>query len=64
MLNQSKIAWTDSCAAADHPMIDHIWRERRAIGRISIAIGGAMRRLLFRPLLKAELGRNPAGLTA
>jgi CelD/BcsL family acetyltransferase involved in cellulose biosynthesis len=64
MLDHPEIAWTDSCAAADHPMIDHIWRERRAIGRISIAIGGATRRALFRPLLKAELGRNPAGLTA
>ena len=63
MLDHPTVRWTDSCAAADHPMIDHIWRERRAIGRISIAIGGPLRRLAFRLIAKAELGRNPAGLT-
>lgn len=62
MLDHPAVRWTDSCAAADHPMIDHIWRERRAIGRISIAIGGPLRRLAFRLIAKAELGRNPAGL--
>ncbi len=63
MLDHPEVRWTDSCAAADHPMIDHIWRERRAIGRLSIAIGGTLRRALFRQLLKAELGRNPSGVT-
>ncbi len=62
MLEHPQIHWTDSCAAADHPMIDHIWRERRAIGRLSIAIGGTLRRRLFRALAQAEIGRNPAGL--
>lgn len=61
ILDREDIAWTDSCAAADHPMIDHIWRERRAVGSVSIAIGGPLRRALFRPLLKAELGRRPDG---
>jgi len=62
MLDDPAIAWTDSCAAADHPMIDHIWGERRAIGRISLGIGGAVRRLTFSALLRLELGRHPAGL--
>ncbi|MEA3264396.1 MAG: GNAT family N-acetyltransferase [Pseudomonadota bacterium] len=62
MLDDPAIAWTDSCAAADHPMIDHVWRERRAIGRISLGIGGAIRRLTFSALLRLELGRHPAGL--
>lgn len=62
ILADPAIAWSDSCASADHPMIDHIWRERRAIGRVSIAIGGAARRFAFRQLLRAELGRNPTGL--
>ncbi len=62
LLEHPDIRWTDSCAAADHPMIDHIWRERRAIGRISIAIGGPVRRWLFNRLVRAELGRNPTGL--
>ncbi|WP_365776649.1 GNAT family N-acetyltransferase [Novosphingobium sp.] len=62
LLDRSEIAWCDSCAAADHPMIDHIWRERRAVGRISVAIGGKLRRALFARVVRAELGRNPAGI--
>ncbi len=62
ILGRTDIAWSDSCAAADHPMIDHIWRERRAIGRLSIAIGGRLRRATFGLLARAELGRNPTGL--
>lgn len=60
ILGRADIAWSDSCAAADHPMIDHIWRERRAIGRISIAIGGGLRRSLFALLSRAE--RKPKGI--
>ncbi len=56
ILDNPEIAWTDSCAAADHPMIDHIWRERRAVGRLSIAIGGAARRFAFRQLVRFENG--------
>ncbi len=62
LLGKPGIDWCDSCASADHPMIDHIWRERRPIGRLSIAIGGKVRRTLFALLVKAELRRNPAGL--
>lgn len=62
ILNRAEIAWSDSCAAADHPMIDHIWRERRAIGRLSIAIGGAARRAAFALVARAELGRRPRGI--
>jgi hypothetical protein len=62
LLGRAGIDWVDSCAAADHPMIDHIWRERRPMGRLSIAIGGKLRRALFARLLKAELGRSPAGI--
>ncbi len=62
ILDRPDVAWVDSCAAADHPMIDHIWRERRAIGRLSIAIGGAARRAVFGQLLKMELGGKPTGL--
>jgi len=61
MLERADVAWSDSCAAADHPMIDHFWRERRAVGRISIAIGGALRRTFFGKLVSAETARNPAG---
>jgi hypothetical protein len=63
MLERAGIAWTDSCAAPDHPMIDSLWRERRALGRFSIAIGGTARRALFGRLVSFELSRNPQGLT-
>ncbi|MBW8754821.1 MAG: GNAT family N-acetyltransferase [Sphingomonadales bacterium] len=64
ILDRVDVAWSDSCAAADHPMIDHIWRERRAIGRLSIAIGGRLRRGMFGLLARVELGRHPAGTAA
>jgi hypothetical protein len=63
LLADPEVQWCDSCAAADHPMIDHIWRERRPVGRISIAVGGKLRRALFARLLRAELGRRPAGIS-
>jgi CelD/BcsL family acetyltransferase involved in cellulose biosynthesis len=62
LLNHPEIQWCDSCAAADHPMIERIWREKRPVGRVSIAIGGKWRRALFARLLRAELRRKPAGI--
>ena len=57
MLDRKTIDWTDSCAASDHPMIDSLWEERRPIGRLSVAIGGAGRRALFGKLADLELAR-------
>lgn len=54
LLERDGIAWCDSCASADHPMIDHFWRERRAIGRVNIGIGGGLRRAAFRAIAWAE----------
>lgn len=62
VITRPGIAWCDSCAAADHPMIDHIWRERRAIGRVSIAIGGPLRRALFGTLARFETRRRTLSL--
>ncbi len=31
MLDDASLARADSCATADHPMIDHVWRERLAL---------------------------------
>lgn len=64
ILERADIAWSDSCAAADHPMIDRIWRERRGIGRISLAIGGRLRRAAFGQFVKLETARSPAGADA
>lgn len=58
LLDRREIEWTDSCAAADHPMIDSLWMERRTIGRVSVAIGGPARRALFAGLLAAERRRG------
>jgi len=62
ILARDGIRWCDSCAAADHPMIDHIWRERRKIGRVSIAIGGTLRRAAFKLLARLETGRRTLSL--
>lgn len=35
-----RIRWMDSCAMPDHPMIDRLWGERRAIADVVIAPGG------------------------
>jgi hypothetical protein len=59
VLDRPEIAWSDSCASADHPMIDRLWRERRSIGHISIAIGGRLRRFAFNRFVRAETARNP-----
>ena len=31
LLDHPRIMWVDSCAAPGHPMIDSVWRERRAL---------------------------------
>lgn len=65
LLEDNEVRWCDSCAAAGHPMIDHIWRERRAIGRLSVAIGGPLRRLAFAAIAAAETrGRRGARISA
>lgn len=61
LLERKEIEWCDSCASADHQMIDHVWRERRAIGRYSVAIGGPMRRIGFRQFIRAETARSSSG---
>lgn len=58
LLAREDIAWCDSCAAADHPMIERIWREKRAMVRVNVAIGGRLRRAAFRQILRAELARQ------
>ncbi len=62
LLARPDIAWTDSCAAADHPMIERIWREKREMVHVSVAIGGKMRRTLAAAILRAETGAWPKGI--
>lgn len=63
ILDSSDFVWCDSCAAPDHPMIDHFWRERRTVVSVNLAIGGWARRAMFRGLLMAERGQ-PLGSDA
>lgn len=56
LLDREDIAWTDSCASQDHPVIDQFWHQRREIQRISIAVGGKVRRAAFHALARAETG--------
>lgn len=58
LLEREDIAWCDSCAAQNHPMIDSIWSGRRSIGRYSIAIGGPIKRAAFTALLAAEQAKG------
>jgi hypothetical protein len=54
LLERDDVKWCDSCAASGHPMIEHIWREKRRMISVSIAIGSPLRRTLFAALLRAE----------
>jgi len=62
ILGNPAIAWVDSCADESHPMITHLWRERRPVGRVSIAIGGSLRRAAFGALAKRELSGADFGI--
>ncbi len=61
VLDQDRFDWCDGCAAANKAVINGIWRERRAIGKVSIAIGGPLRRLAFNQILRFEKGKMPIG---
>ncbi len=47
ILDDPRIAWMDSCAVEDHPMIDGLWTERRAIVRVSVPLAGLRRRAVY-----------------
>jgi CelD/BcsL family acetyltransferase involved in cellulose biosynthesis len=41
LLDDPSIARADSCATADHPMIDHVWRERLTLADRLVSVGRA-----------------------
>lgn len=47
LLTARKLAFIDSCAAQDHPMIDSLWRERRAVVTLSLPLPGTANRLAW-----------------
>ena len=56
ILDDQAIAWMDSCAAQDHPMIDSLWTERRSIVRATVRLKGARRAAVWALCRALELG--------
>ncbi len=54
VLEDPEIEWMDSCAIEDHPMINSLWGERRAIVQVSVPLSGVRRRTIFRACRAAE----------
>lgn len=54
VLERKDVAWMDSCAVENHPMINSLWAERRAIVRVTVPLGGWRRRLTFAACRFAE----------
>lgn len=52
LIQDPKIATTDSCACADHPMIDRLWPEKMAVG--DVFISNAVNRQFFIVALVSE----------
>jgi len=48
------LAFMDSCAAPDHPMINSLWRERRVICALNVSGGRRRSRALFQLLTRLE----------
>jgi CelD/BcsL family acetyltransferase involved in cellulose biosynthesis len=46
ILARPEIAWMDSCAAEQHPMIESLWAERRPLARVTVPLSGPRRRLV------------------
>ena len=56
ILDRPDIAWMDSCASADHPMIEGLWSERRSVVRVSVRLKGLRRSLVFAACRILECG--------
>tara|TARA_B100001179_G_scaffold223265_1_gene200576 strand:- start:154 stop:1296 length:1143 start_codon:yes stop_codon:yes gene_type:complete len=57
LLANEDIEWCDSCAAPDHPMIDHFWRGQRSVVARNVAVGGRLRRALGARLIAYEASK-------
>jgi CelD/BcsL family acetyltransferase involved in cellulose biosynthesis len=56
LLERGDVAWTDSCAVEDHPMINSLWRQRRSIVRATVPLSGCRRRAAFAAARMLENG--------
>ena len=57
ILDRGGIAWMDSCAVQDHPMIDSLWSGRRDIVRVTVRLKGLRRSLVFAVCRALEIGQ-------
>jgi hypothetical protein len=57
LLDDRSVARADSCATADHPMIDHIWRERVGLADRLMRLG-PQRPLAFAAVCTLERARR------
>ena len=57
LLDDPDLAWCDSCAAPNHPMIEHIWRDRREMVWITVEAGRGWRRQLGKLWARIEAWR-------
>jgi hypothetical protein len=39
LLADESIRFADSCAVPDHPLIDHLWRDRLSVADVMVALG-------------------------
>ncbi|MDQ8754609.1 GNAT family N-acetyltransferase [Sphingosinicella sp. LHD-64] len=56
ILDRPDIAWMDSCAVEDHPMIDSLWTGRRHMVRVTVRLAGARRSATYAAARTAEIG--------
>ncbi len=54
ILARPDIAWMDSCAVEDHPMINAMWGQRRAVVRVTVPFSGGRSAWMFRFCRAAE----------
>jgi CelD/BcsL family acetyltransferase involved in cellulose biosynthesis len=59
LLDDPDVACADSCATADHPMIDHIWRERLGLADRLVRLG-PQQQLAFAVACTLERARRTA----
>ena len=57
LLEDPELAWCDSCAAPDHPMIERIWRDKRRMCSITVEAGSGWRRQLGKLWARIEAWR-------
>ncbi len=54
VLSDPVITWMDSCAVENHPMIDSLWAQRRAIVQVSVPLSGVRRLATYHLCRAAE----------